>query len=92
MILEEFILSSTNQPYAKRLFTDLPAQYMKTTSSEHVVYMIFLLFIFILAYLYKREIFFLYSKIRFFSTKQEILNILIFDASLACLLWLTPFK
>ena len=58
-------------------------KYMKTTSSEHVVYMIFLLFVFVLAYLYKREVIFLYSKIRFFSTKQEILNILIFDASLA---------
>ena len=29
---------------------------------------------------------FLYSKIRFFSSKQEILNVLIFDASLAWLL------
>jgi hypothetical protein len=29
------ILGSTNQQYDKRLFIDLPVQYMKTTSSEH---------------------------------------------------------
>ena len=32
------ILASTNPQYDKRLFIDLPVQYMKTTSSEHVVY------------------------------------------------------
>ena len=35
---EAFILTSTNPQYNKRLFIDLPVQYMKTTSSEHVVY------------------------------------------------------
>ena len=28
-------LASTNPQYYKRLFVDLPVQYMKTTSSEH---------------------------------------------------------
>ena len=32
------ILASTNPQYDKRLFIDLPLQYMKTTTSEHVVY------------------------------------------------------
>ena len=32
------ILGSTNPQYDKRLFNDLPVQYMKTTSSENVVY------------------------------------------------------
>ena len=32
---EAFILTSTNPQYDKRLFVDLSAQYMKTTSSEH---------------------------------------------------------
>ena len=31
---EAFILTSTNPKYDKRLFIDLPVQYMKTTSSE----------------------------------------------------------
>ena len=35
---EAFILTSTNPQHDKRLFIDLPVQYMKTTSSEHVVY------------------------------------------------------
>ena len=35
---EALILWSTNPQYDKRLFIDLPVQYMKTTSSEHVVY------------------------------------------------------
>ena len=35
------ILASTNPQYDKRLFIELPVQYMKTTSSEHVVYIIF---------------------------------------------------
>ena len=35
---EVLILGSTNPQYDKRLFIDLPVQYMKTTSSEHVVY------------------------------------------------------
>ena len=34
---EALIFVSTNPQYGKRLFIDLPAQYMKTTSSEHVV-------------------------------------------------------
>ena len=32
------LLVSTNQKYDKRLFIDLPVQYMKSASSEHVVY------------------------------------------------------
>ena len=35
---EALILASTNPQYDKRLFIDLPVQYMKTTSSEQVVY------------------------------------------------------
>ena len=35
---EAFMLTSTNPKYDKRLFIDLPVLYMKTTSSEHVVY------------------------------------------------------
>ena len=35
---EAFILTSTNPQYDKRLFIDLSVQYMKTASSEHVVY------------------------------------------------------
>ena len=32
---EPLILASTNPQYDKRLFIELPVQYMKTTSSEH---------------------------------------------------------
>ena len=32
---EALILASTNPKYDKRLFVELPVQYMKTTSSEH---------------------------------------------------------
>ena len=35
---ETLILGSTNPHYDKRLLIDLPVQYMKTTSSEDVVY------------------------------------------------------
>ena len=35
---EALILGSTNPKYDKRLFIDLPVQYMKTTNSEHVLY------------------------------------------------------
>ena len=35
---EVLILGSTKPQYDKRLFIDLPVQDMKTTSSEHVVY------------------------------------------------------
>ena len=35
---EALILVSTNPQYDKRLSIDLPLLYMKTTSSEHVVY------------------------------------------------------
>ena len=35
---EPHILASTNPQYDKRLFIELPVQYMKITSSEHVVY------------------------------------------------------
>ena len=37
-LLEAFILASTNPQYDIRLFIELRVQYMKTTSSEHVVY------------------------------------------------------
>ena len=37
-LLEALILASTNPQYEKRLFIDLQVQYMKITSSEHVVY------------------------------------------------------
>ena len=37
-LLEAPILASTNQQHDKRLFIDLPVQYMKTISAEHVVY------------------------------------------------------
>ena len=35
---EALILASTHPHYGERLFIDLPVHYMKTTSSEHVVY------------------------------------------------------
>ena len=35
---EAFILTSTNPQYDKRLLIEIPVQYMKITSSEHVVY------------------------------------------------------
>ena len=34
---EALILASTNPQYDKKLFIDLPVQFMKTTSSEHVL-------------------------------------------------------
>ena len=36
---EALILASSNPNYDKRLFINLPVQYMKTTSSKHVVHM-----------------------------------------------------
>ena len=41
---DALILASTNPQYDKILFIDLPVQYMKTTSSEHVVYIVFFVF------------------------------------------------
>ena len=35
---EDLIFASTNPQYDDRLFTELPVQYMKTTSSEHLAY------------------------------------------------------
>ena len=35
---EALILEATNPQYVKRLFIELRVQYMKTTSSEHVVH------------------------------------------------------
>ena len=35
---EAFILTSVNPQYDKRLFMDLPVQYMKTTSPEQFMY------------------------------------------------------
>ena len=46
---EALILALTNPQYYKRLFIDLPVQYMKTTSSEHVVY-INCFFVFVLTF------------------------------------------
>ena len=43
---EALILAATNPQYDKRLFIDLRVQYMKTTSSEHVVYTNCFLFLF----------------------------------------------
>ena len=37
-LLEALILASTNPKYDKKLFIELRVQYMKITSSEHVVY------------------------------------------------------
>ena len=37
-LLEALILASSNPQHEKRLFIDLPVQYMKTTSSEHGLY------------------------------------------------------
>ena len=37
-LLEPLILASTNPQYDKKLFIELPVQYMKITSSEHVAY------------------------------------------------------
>ena len=37
-LLESLILGLTDPQYDKRLFIDLQVQYMKITSSEHVVY------------------------------------------------------
>ena len=37
-LLEALILALTNSQYDKKLFSDLPVQYMKISSSEHVVY------------------------------------------------------
>ena len=35
---EALILASTNPQYDRRLFIELPVQYMKTTSSEHKLF------------------------------------------------------
>jgi hypothetical protein len=43
---EALIFAPTNPQYDKRLFIDLPVQYMKTTSSEHVVHTNCFLFLF----------------------------------------------
>ena len=40
-LLEALIVASTNPQYDKRLLIDIPVQYMKTTSSEHVMYLHF---------------------------------------------------
>ena len=43
---EALILASTNPQYDKRLFIELPVQYMKIARSEHVVYINCFLFLF----------------------------------------------
>ena len=47
---EALILAATNPQYDKRLFTELRVQYMKTTSSEHVVYTNCFFFVFVLTF------------------------------------------
>ena len=42
---EALIFASTNPQYDKRLFIDLPVQYMKAISAEHVVYINCFLFL-----------------------------------------------
>ena len=49
---EALILGSTNPQYDKILFIDLPVQYMKTTSSEHVVYTNCFLFLYSKQFMY----------------------------------------
>ena len=44
---EALILASTNPQYDNRLFIELPVQYMKITSSEHVVYRNWVFFVFV---------------------------------------------
>ena len=46
---EALILATTNPQFDKRVFIDLPVQYMKTTSSEHVVYINWF-FVFVLTF------------------------------------------
>ena len=41
---DALILATTNPQYDEGLFTDLPVQYRKTSSSEHVVYINWFLF------------------------------------------------
>ena len=43
---EPLIFASTNPKYDDRFFIDLPVQYMKTTSSEHIVYINCVVFLF----------------------------------------------
>ena len=43
---EALIFASTNLQYDRRLFIELPVQFMKVTSSEHVVYTNCFLFLF----------------------------------------------
>ena len=52
---EALIFASTNPQNDDRLFIDLPVQYMKTTASEHVVYINwFFVLIFITIYVDNR--------------------------------------
>ena len=43
---EALIFATPNPQYDKRLFIDLPVQYIKTPPSEHVVYTNYFLFMF----------------------------------------------
>ena len=43
---EALILGLINPQYDKRLFIDLPIQYMKTTTTEYVIYSNWFLFLF----------------------------------------------
>ena len=47
---EALILAATDPKYVKRLFIELLFQYMKTTSSEHVVYTNCFCFVFVLTW------------------------------------------
>ena len=48
-MIETLILASTNPQYDKRLLIGLPVQYIKTTSSENVVYINWF-FVFVLTF------------------------------------------
>ena len=55
---EALIPASTNPQYDKRLLIDLPVQYMKTTSSEHVVYInCFIVFVLTFKTIYVQDMF-----------------------------------
>ena len=64
---EALILAATNPKYVKRLFIELQVQYMKTTSSEHVVYTnCFFVFVLTFRTINVQEMFDLCSKLGIF--------------------------
>ena len=56
-LLEALTIALTNPQYDKRSFIDLPVQYMKTKSSEHVVYINCFLFFFTFKTIYVHNMF-----------------------------------